>query len=116
MELFVRTDTHGVGVVTPQGRLNMVSAPRLRTAVNEMVDGGTHRVVVDLSETTFVDSSGLGALVGGLKAARQAGGDLRVAGVTPAVRSALELTNLHGLLQPRPTVAEAFSEQEILDG
>ena len=40
---------------------------------------GSNRVVVDLAETQFLDSSGLGALIAGLKTTRQAGGDLRIA-------------------------------------
>jgi anti-sigma B factor antagonist len=108
MELDVSTDPRGIGVVTPKGRLNMVSARQLREALDDLVAQGTSRIVVDLGETTFVDSSGLGALIGGLKAARQAGGDLRIARPTPAVSTVFELTNLDKVLRARDSVEGAF--------
>lgn len=104
----VRTDARGIGIVTPKGRLNMVSAKQLRTAVAELVDAGTTKVVVDLAETTFLDSSGLGALVAGLKSARQAGGDLRIARPTQQVLTVLGLTNMDKVLRPRKSVDGAF--------
>jgi anti-sigma B factor antagonist len=109
-EFGVETRAVGIGVVSPQGRLNMVSARRLRETLVDLVERGTSRIVVDLGETTFVDSSGLGALIGGLKTARQAGGDLRVARVSPAVLSVFELTNLDRILRPRASVDEAFDD------
>lgn len=101
--------THdGIGVVTPVGRLTMVGAKPLTEAVVALVDQGTAKVVVDLGETTFIDSSGLGALITGLKRCRQAGGDLRIASPTPQVSTVLSMTNLDKVLTPRASVAEAF--------
>ena len=108
-EFQIETTDTGIGVVRPAGRLNMVAAPRLRSLVAELVARGTARIVVDLSETESMDSSGLGALVAGLKTARQAGGDLRIAGAGPQVQAVLDLTNLGRVLRPRPDVASAFA-------
>jgi anti-sigma B factor antagonist len=110
IEFAVETRDDGIGVVTPQGRLNMVSARRLKEILSELVEGGTHRIVVDLGETTFLDSSGLGALIGGLKSARQSGGDLRIARVSPAVMTVFELTNLDRVLRARDSVDSAFDD------
>jgi anti-sigma B factor antagonist len=106
-----RTAAGGAIVVTPQGRLNMVAAPALRTDLHELVDGGSARIVIDLSGTTFIDSSGLGALVSGLKAARQAGGDLRIAAPSKQVETVLELTNLNRVLRSYPSVDAAFDDE-----
>jgi anti-sigma B factor antagonist len=108
MELDVMTQPTGIAVVVPRGRLNMVSAKRLREEVDRLVADGTTRVVVDLGETSFVDSSGIGALVAGLKTARAAGGDLRVVRPTAAVSAVLALTNLDSLLEARASVEAAF--------
>ena len=110
MDLDVTTRPDGIAVVVPRGRLNMVSARNLKETLSELVAGGTTRIVVDMGETSFLDSSGLGALIGGLKAARQAGGDLRVARPTPAVVSVFELTNLDRVLRARDSVYTAFDE------
>jgi anti-anti-sigma factor len=98
-------------VIHLEGRLTAPGVPRLRSAITELVDGGSTRIVVDLSATEFVDSSGLGALIGGLKAARLAGGDLRIAGVTEPVRRVLKLTNLDRVLRDHATAEAAFDER-----
>ncbi|MBS42026.1 MAG: anti-anti-sigma factor [Nocardioides sp.] len=108
IEIDVEKRTGGIGVVRPHGRLNMVAARQLREVLGEVVAGGVTRVVVDLGETSFLDSSGLGAIIAGLKTARQAGGDLRIARPTPAVVTVLELTNMDRVLRPRDTVDGAY--------
>lgn len=94
--------------VTPSGRLNMVGAPKLREVIDGVVSAGGRRIVVNLAETTFMDSSGLGALIERLKLARQSGGDLRIAAVRPQVNMVLELTSMHRVLTPHATAEQAF--------
>lgn len=96
-----------ISVIRPLGRLNMAAAPQLSAMVTDLVTDGCAHLVVDLSGTEFIDSSGLGALVASLKKCRQAGGDLRLAAPTPQVVTALELTNLNRVLQPSETVDDA---------
>ncbi|MCZ4537610.1 STAS domain-containing protein [Gordonia terrae] len=98
----------GAVAIRPEGRLNMVVAPRLRDQLHELVGSGSARIVVDLSGTDFIDSSGLGALVSGLKVARQACVDLRIAAPTPHVVTVLELTNLNRVLRVHPSADDAF--------
>jgi anti-anti-sigma factor len=97
----------GATVVRCDGRLNLVAAPGLRGRLDELVAQGGTRLVVDLSRTAFIDSSGLGALVAGLKRARQAGGDLRIAAPSDQVRTVLGLTNLDRVLTPYDDVSAA---------
>jgi anti-sigma B factor antagonist len=94
-------------VLQPTGRLNMVAAPAFKNLVEETVASGQTRIVVDLSQVTFIDSSGLGALISGLKATRQAGGDLRIAEVPEQVMTVLRLTNLDRVLRVHPSVVDA---------
>jgi anti-sigma B factor antagonist len=96
-----------IGVIRPVGRLNMASAPQLSTMITDIVADGCSHLILDLSGTEFIDSSGLGALVASLKRCRQAGGDLRLAAPTPQVTTALELTNLDRVLRPSETVSDA---------
>jgi anti-anti-sigma factor len=90
---------NGTGIIQAPRRLNLVSAPRLTAVVNEVIASGRPRIVIDLSGTEFIDSSGLGALVSSLKKARQAGGDLRIAGPGPQVQTVFKLTNLDRILK-----------------
>jgi anti-sigma B factor antagonist len=101
-----RSDTR-VGVIRPLGRLNMAAAPQLSAMISEVVADGCAHVVIDLSGTEFIDSSGLGALVASLKRCRQAGGDMRLAAPTPQVTTALQLTNLDRVMRPSDTVIDA---------
>jgi len=105
----VREADGGV-VLVPSGRLTVVTAPNLRAAVAERITAGDRIIIVDLSGTDFVDSSGLGALVSCLKSARQAGGDLRLVAPTEQVMMVLKMTNLDRILQPRASVADALRD------
>ena len=107
MEIDTSDLAPGAAVLRLEGRLNMVSAPRLKSAIDQAVDGGTPRVVVDLTAVSFMDSSGLGALIAGLKKARQSSGDLRITGVNQQVATVLALTNLDRVLRSHPSVEAA---------
>lgn len=102
-----RAETDAAVVLSPRGRLNLTSASRLKQAVDDEVGKGKVRLVLDLAEVEFIDSSGLGAIVSGLKAARQAGGDLRIAAAGEQVLTVLKLTNLDRILRPHPSVEDA---------
>ena len=107
IELDVDRSPGGAAIVRSRGRLDMVAAPQLRACITETVTGGSPRIVVDLGETTFMDSSGLGALIAGLKTARQSGGDLRIARPNDQVLLVLELTQMNTVLKPYETVEAA---------
>lgn len=96
-----------LAVLRCDGRLNMVAAPALRACIEQSVEAGHARVVVDLEKISFIDSSGLGSLIAGLKKARQAGGNLRIAAATEQVLTVLKLTNLDRVLRPHRSVEEA---------
>ncbi len=109
MTQFETTTVDGIAVVRPVGRLNMVSAPQLSQTVADLVADGASKMVIDLSDTDTIDSSGLGALVSCLKKARSAGGDLRLAGPNSQARTVLELTNLSRVLKPSVDVSTAIA-------
>jgi anti-sigma B factor antagonist len=100
----------GVAILRGSGKLNMVSAPDLRAAVLSAVEDQFTRIVVDLSKIDFMDSSGLGALVGSLKTARQAGGDLRIAAPSAQVTMVLQLSNLDRVLASFDTPEDAYRD------
>jgi anti-sigma B factor antagonist len=94
----IRTTSSGVVVVRPMGRLNMVTAPDLREQLRALVQRGSVRLVVGLSGVDTIDSTGLSALISGLKAARQAGGSLHIAQPSKQVKAILRLTSLDRVL------------------
>lgn len=93
-----RVATSGATVVMATGRLNLTSAASLRTQLSDLIAAGYTKIVVDLSRAVAIDSSGIGALIASLKAARAGGGDLRISSPNDQVRSVLRLTNLSRVL------------------
>lgn len=80
------------------GEVDMATCPQLRQEIVTQITRGNHRLVVDLDAVDFIDSTGLGVLIGGLKRARSHGGDLRVSGVDERLGKVFELTGLGDVL------------------
>ena len=99
----------GKAVLRLVGKLNMVSAAFLRDFIATAVAEGCSWLTIDLSRVDFLDSSGLGALINGLKTARLAGGDLRILGPNTQVKLVLQLTNLDSLLTTVDQAETAFA-------
>lgn len=98
----------GVGVVLPvDGDVDVATAPLLRQRLDSLLDNGRSEVVVDLSAVGFLDSSGLGALVWGLKKAKARGGWVRLVVVEPRVHRMFELTGLDRTFQIFDTISLA---------
>jgi anti-sigma B factor antagonist len=108
MEITAHDDHAGFRILRLVGRLNMVTAPLLRSSVAEAVADGRSRLVVDLAQTESMDSSGLGVLINSLKVARQAGGDLRIAAPNEQVKLVLQLTNMERLFHAHPSAEVAY--------
>jgi anti-sigma B factor antagonist len=103
-------DTAGWTVVRVGGELDNATGPRLRERLVAAIAERGANVVLDLSGVEFLDSTGLGVLVGVPKRARTLGGDLRLAAATPPVRRVFEITALDRTLPIADTVAEAIGE------
>lgn len=84
----------GVGVVVLAGEVDIYTAPRFKEAMLELLDAGVGKLVVDLSAVTFIDSTALGVLIGGLRRVHDAGGVMALVVATPAVQRVLTITGL----------------------
>ena len=90
-------DVHRRGdwiVIAPIGDLDMGSAPRLRQEVVTAVAAGDTHLVVDLGSVDFIDSVGLGVIVGARRRARSNGGEVMLAGLSEQARALFELVDL----------------------
>ncbi len=100
----------GAAVVRPTGaRVDLQVAGEFRTALLQLIEAGHHRLVIDMSDVHFVDSSGLGALVSALKTLKllKREGDIRLANVQPPVVALLEIIRLHRVFSRYPSVEQA---------
>lgn len=94
-------------MLTVAGELDVVGGPDLRQAVMAEVREGRHRLVLDLTGVDFIDSFGLGVVIGALKRARLLDGDLRVVVPEPRLRRVFEVCDLDRVFDLHPTVDEA---------
>jgi anti-sigma B factor antagonist len=101
----------GWAVVTVDGALDIYTAPALREQLVTLIERGHGRLVVDMDEVTFIDSTGLGVLVGALKRIRQTEhGALRVVATHDPVAHLMHMTRLDHVFGPYATVEAAVSD------
>lgn len=106
----VREDVVRIVTVAPHGRLDTLRAIEFRKQVQEIIDSGVHNLVLDLSETPFLDSAGMAVLVSALKQCREHGGDARM--IWPQsepVKRILALTKFDRVFEMKESVTEAIA-------
>ncbi|QQR75661.1 MAG: STAS domain-containing protein [Holophagales bacterium] len=105
--MFQTTAIGNVTTLVAPSELDARNAPAARDYLKKLVEAGASRLVIDLSAVSFIDSSALGALLTALKAARSAGGDVKLSGMTPAVQTIFELTRLFRVFDVFPSAEQA---------
>jgi len=95
-------------VVTVAGEIDIATYRRLRAALIEAVDDGPGTVVVDMAGVEWIDSTGLGSLVGALKRARDKGGTVQVAGAPDRIAKHFRVTGLSKLFGMHASVEAAL--------
>ncbi|HEV8195206.1 MAG TPA: STAS domain-containing protein [Gemmatimonadales bacterium] len=104
-----RTNAAGVAILEIDGQLIVGNRQELKTLVQDGLDRGERKFLIDCSRTGYIDSSGLGALVTLSKKVREANGDLRIAGLNEDLRALFELTKLDTLFHIAPSADEALA-------
>jgi anti-sigma B factor antagonist len=103
----VDDDTHVVAVA---GEIDLFTAPEFKQRMSAPIDAGRSRLVVDLTETTFIDSSSLGVLIGAHRRLKLRGGALLVVCDNEAITKTFKITGLDGVFTLAPTVEAALSD------
>ena len=85
--------------VTVSGELDVYTAPELRAGLHDLLSEGVTRVTLDLTDLSFIDSTGLGVVVGMLKRLRENDGDLVVRSPSRATRKVLDITGLSQIIR-----------------
>lgn len=97
----------GWTVVTASGEVDVAAAPTLRDRLGGLIEAGSDRLIVDLDNVDFIDSTGLGVLVGAARRARSATGDLRVVCTNSRLLRIFEITGLDEVFSISNSVDEA---------
>jgi len=93
-------------------RATLKEAEEFKLILTNDINSGWRKIIVDLSECEFIDSTFLGALVVSLKKVTGLGGDLRLVGFQPAVHSMFELTRMYRVFESFKTKEEALKSFE----
>lgn len=107
------SDRNGITIMALQGAiLGGPEANALNEDLHRLIDAGKKQVVIDLSQVTLMNSSGLGMLIGGYTTMKNNGGELKLACLTDNVRKLIEITKLHTIFHPFDSVDEAVASFE----
>jgi anti-sigma B factor antagonist len=98
----------GLGIVSLSGEVDIYTAPQFKECMLELIDTGVERLVVDLSDVTFIDSTALGVLIGGVRRVHTAGGAMALVVTNRAVERVLSITGLDRVFTIHATREAAF--------
>ncbi len=105
-----------VAVFALSGTLDIATSPTLRAALLEAADRDDHEMVVDLTQLEFLDSTGLGALIGAHKRASEHGGAVRLVAHEGQILRLLRITGLLEVFSVYPNLEAALSDDARLVG
>ncbi len=98
----------GQRVFELSGSLDIATSPTVRAALLEASEGGDHRLIVDLSRVDFLDSTGLGALIGAQRRAKEVDGEVRLVVKEGQIVRLLRITGLLKVFAVYPTIEDAI--------
>jgi anti-sigma B factor antagonist len=84
-----------IAIIDLKGEVDLYTAPEFKNHLLKQIEGGVVQLIVDFSDTTFIDSTTLGVLVGGVKRLRPVGGQLVLVCADRNILKIFEITGLH---------------------
>ena len=115
MELTLKVDPedHGFTVIGVSGEIDVYTAPKLRERLIGLVEAGSYQLIVDMEGVEFLDSTGLGVLVGGLKRVRAHDGWIDLVCTQGRILRIFRITGLNKVFSIYSTVPEALAAHEL---
>lgn len=107
MDISQQVVDQNIILVHLSGRLDAVTTPKVKAVFQQLTAKEQPKIIVDLKEVSFIDSSGLAALVSGLKLAREKEGTIVLSSVQPQARTVFHLTMMDRVFSIHPTPDEA---------
>lgn len=92
-----QTKINDVVIIELKGKINAGNSEMLKSIIKDLVDKNEKNIVFNFAEVDFIDSSGLGSLVGCLRTVKRNGGDIKIGGLVEKVRVVFELIRLNHL-------------------
>lgn len=112
MDIQIKTEGNIAIATVQDARIDAPAAVAFKEAMRTQTEGAPNRVVLDLSQVTFIDSSGLGAIVATMKLLSPER-KLMLAGLNPAVDKVFQLTRMSTVFDIFMTVEEALNAERV---
>ena len=101
-------NTTEVQALDLEGEVDVYTAPVLRQAILDQVEGGVKHLLINLTRVEYLDSTGLGILIGGVKRLKEQGGSLRLVGPSARIQRIFEITGLNKIFDVYASEQEAL--------
>ena len=106
---FTTKESKGITVIELSGNvLGGPDAGSLNNQLRTLLESKKHKVIVDLADVQFINSSGLGMLIGGLTTMKNGGGELKLARASEKIKHLLDMTKLSGVFDVHDSVPSAI--------
>ena len=90
----VRESEDDAYVVELSGEIDVYTSPKVKDAISELIDQGHYNLIINLEKVRYIDSTGLGVLIGGLKRVREHGGSVSLVCTNPQIKKIFDITGL----------------------
>ena len=115
LTLNVHSEPPGFTVIEVGGEIDVYTAPKLRERLVGLVESGSYQLIVDMESVEFLDSTGLGVLVGGLKRVRAHEGGIDLVCTQSRILRIFRITGLNRVFNIYDTVPEALAAHDTPD-
>ncbi len=108
-----RTPNETTCILEIEGEVDVYTSPQLKHDIGKFAEGGVKHVIINLSKVEYLDSTGLGVLIGGLKRLRESEGNLVLVGPGMRILRIFEITGLDKIFDIYPTEEEAAAKEGV---
>jgi len=117
LSIDIKTEHNGAALIFRlRGSLDLATSPTVRAALLEAASEGKHEIIVDLTHVEFIDSTGLGALIGGHRRALENGGGVSLVIQEGPIERLLNVTGLMCVFKVYATVPSALEDEGRMAG
>lgn len=106
-------DVEGGALLSIHGEIDVYTSPKVKESIISLIDRGKYNIVVNLEEVRYIDSTGLGVLIGALKKLREHSGNITLVCSNPQIKKIFQITGLVKIFGIFKSEEEAFEELNI---
>lgn len=108
-----------ISIIALEGFVDAHTAPNFEQTIQSEIDAGHIRIIVDCSKLSYISSAGLGVFMSFVEEVRELGGDIKISGLAPKVRSTFDIlgfNDLYDIVDDVQTAARKFAEAPAKEG